>query len=284
MRRTETFAQSIPSAHLDAYRFLAEELVRLHGSFLHRLFSALTRARYRGTDLPRAFSEWRKRASYLENWDLLSTEHKRQLLQASLEYGLYLQNSHLFYFLGRVLQNGRFFPADTDRLLSTFSSQTRVEATGPLRGSFFLFGDIEQKTLVVSDLAAWFDLLSLSFRFVVYVAEKPALAIDSTHLHLRTMALWQAALVEQAPATTTLTTPEMNAEAALRRDPSRELMERTRSDFVLVSPEGATLDYVAWRATLTRLWYDWSATKRSQRLPQAGFSSEQEQESEAAAS
>ena len=275
MRRTESFAQSIPSAHLDAYRFLAEELVRLHGSFVHRLFSALTRARYRGTALPRAFSVWRKRAQHLEKWDELSTEHKRQLLQASLEYGLYLQNSHLFYLLGRVLRNGRLFPDGTDRLLSTFNSQTKIDAVAPFRGSFYLVGDIDQKAVVVSDLANWFELLGLSFQFVTYSARKPDLKAESPHLHFRTIAPWQTALLQSAPATTTFTTSGIRVEAAERRGLSQDLLERTRSDFVLISPEGATLDYTAWRAKLTRLWYDWSAARSAQHVARVGMSREQ---------
>jgi hypothetical protein len=274
MRRTESFAQSIPSAHLDAYRFLAEELVRLHGSLVHRLFSALTRARYRGTELPRAFSLWRKRAPYLEKWDELPTEHKRQLLQASLEYGLYLQNSHLFYLLGRVLRNGRLFPDGTDRLLSTFNSHTKIDAVAPFRGSFYLLGETDQKAMVVSDLANWFELLGLSFQFITYSSQKSDLKAESPHLHFRTIAPWQAALLRSAPATVTFMTSGTRVEAAERRGLSQDLLERTRSDFVLIWPDGATLDYTTWRAKLTRLWYGWSAERSSQRLARVSLSRE----------
>jgi hypothetical protein len=261
MKRTESFALSIPSAHLDAYRFLADELVRLDGSFVHRLFSALTHVRFRGTEYPTAFSAWRERVPQLEKWDELTTEHKRQLLQASLDYGLYLHNSHLFYFLGRVLRNGRPFPDGTDRFLSTFSSQTKIDAVAPLRGSFYLFGDVERKTVVVSDLANWFELLGLSFQFVIYGGETPDVPPESAHLHFRPTAPWQTALLQPAPATTTFMTRETRVETAGQ---FQDLLARTDSNFVLISPEGATLDYTTWRATLTRLWYDWSAAKSPQ--------------------
>jgi hypothetical protein len=128
----------------------------------------------------------------------------------------------------------------------------------------------------VRDLANWFELLSLSFQFVAYAAEKPASTTDSPYLSFRTIAPWQTELLQPTPATNTFTTSGRRAGAVERRVP-QQLMERTRSDFVLISPEGATLDYVTWRATLTRLWYDWSATKPSQLLPESDLSSEQEQ-------
>jgi hypothetical protein len=284
MKRTESFAQSIPAAQLDAYRFLAEELVRLHGSFVHRLFSALTRARYRGTELPRAFSLWREHVQHLEKWDKLSTGEKRQLVQASLEYGLYLQNSHLFYLLGRVVRNGRLFPDETDRLLSAFNSETSINAVALFRGSFYLFGDIDQKAIVVSDLADWFELLGLSFRFVTYSSQKPDLKAESPRLNFRTIAPWQTALLQSAPATTTFITRGTRVEAAERRGLSQDLLERARSDFVLISREGATLDYTTLRARLTRLWYDWHAARSSQQLARVSVSREQARGPEAATS
>jgi hypothetical protein len=127
----------------------------------------------------------------------------------------------------------------------------------------------------VSDLANWFELLGLSFQFVTYSSHKPDLKAESPHLHFRTIAPWQTALLQSAPATITLMTPGTRLEAAERRVLSQDLLERTRSDFVLISPEGATLDYTTWRAKLTRLWYDWSAARSSQQLARVSLSGEQ---------